>query len=184
MFPYKLHNLTIIWLSYICHKNTTTNRLVACFEKNLLISKTRVPLKWWLHVSVSNVDGVSFVRSHYSYVLFEFQFCKIQQTPQYYTLSFVKTRKTDLRLRAHIFYDDSASKSSYLSLFEIYIIYPRELVLMRTNFRENILKLYFISFSRELIFEKKPASHNSCELNFARKVPVAVTFRIRSKNGF
>ena len=116
--------------------------------------------------------------------LFEFQFCKIQQTPQYYTLSFVKTRKTDLRLRAHIFYDDSASKSSYLSLFEIYIIYPRELVLMRTYFRENILKLYFISFSRELIFAKKPTSHNSCELNFARKVPVAVTFRIRSKNGF
>ena len=138
----------------------------------------------FLHVSVSNVDGVSCVRSHYSYVLFEFQFCKIQQTPQYYTLSFVKTRKTDLRLRAHIFYDDSASKSSYLSLFEIYIIYPRELVLMRTYFRENILKLYFISFSRELIFEKKPTSHNSCELNFARKVPVAVTFRIRSKNRF
>ena len=83
----------------ICEKMDQKNSEYKHFSQ---ISKTWVPFKWSLYVSVSHVDCVSCIRSHYSHILFEFYSWKMQQTPRNNTFFFIRTRKIDLRLRARI----------------------------------------------------------------------------------
>ena len=94
----------------MCEKMEQKNSEYKHFSQ---ISKTWVPFKWSLYVSVSHVDCVSCIRGHYSHILLEFYSWKMQQTPQNNTFFFIRTRKIDLRLCARI----SSSYSSYIYMW-------------------------------------------------------------------
>ena len=73
-----------------------------------------------------------------------------------------------------------------LFLFQIWIIYHKGINFYKSHFsRENFFWEHFFFFLRELIFPKKPTSHNLRQLNlanFARKL-FPVTFCMRLKKG-
>ena len=74
----------------------------------------------------------------------------------------------------------------FYSYFKSELSTIRELIFTRATFREKIFfENIFFLFSRELIFPKKPTSHNLRQLNlvnFARKL-FPVTFCMRLKKG-